>query len=129
MRPSIVGTSILAPETGFGDADGNADLDVVAVAREERMLFDARGDVEVARRRALRAGVTLAGNTEPRSVLRAGGNVHRYGFRTRDAAIAMAGGAGILQLAFAAAARAGEIELHGAGHLRDLSRCRCIAGR
>ena len=34
-----------------------------------------------------------------------------------DAAIAVAGGAGVLQLAVAAAARAGEVELHGAGHL------------
>src|SRR5579871_1183969 len=109
------------PEAGFADADRHADFDVVAVTGEERVLFHARGDVEIACRRAHGAGVALAGNAQARSVLRARGNINGDGFGARDAAVAMAGGAGVLQFTFAAAARAGQVEFHGPGHLRNLA--------
>src|SRR5579872_1784578 len=112
----------LGAQAGLGDRDGDADLDVVAVAREERMLLDARGDVEVACGRAHSAGVAFAGDAQARSVLRARRNVHRNGFGSGHAAIAVTRRAGVLQFPFAAAPWAGEIELHGAGHLRHLAR-------
>ena len=62
---------------------GTLNLDVVAFAAEERMLLDVGGDVEVARRRAHGAGIAFAGNAQPRTVLRAGGNAHLHRLRMR----------------------------------------------
>ena len=107
------------------------------------MLFHFGGDVEIARGAAHGAGIAFAGHAQPRSVPRAGRNAHFHRLRVRHAAIAAAGGAGVVQLARAAAARAGQVEPHGAGHLDNLAgafalraghfararRARAVAGR
>src|ERR1051326_2740206 len=111
----------LRAQTGLGDGHGNFDFNIVSVAMEERMLLHPRGDIEIAGRRALGAGVAFARNSQPRSILRAGRDVDSHSLRARDTSIAVTGRARVLQLSFAAAARAGEVEFHGARHLRNRS--------
>src|SRR5579871_3573076 len=67
------------------------------------------------------SGVALAGDAQPRAVAGAGRNADLHGFGVGHAPIAAAGRARIAQLAGAAAARARQIELHGAGHLADVA--------
>jgi len=50
----------LCAQAGFADRHRDADLDIVAVPVEKRMLFHARGDVEVARWRAESAGIPFS---------------------------------------------------------------------
>src|ERR1700731_2068364 len=55
----------LGAERGLPDGDGHLDLDIVAFAMKEGVLFHFGGDVEIARRRTHGAGIAFAGNTEP----------------------------------------------------------------
>src|ERR1039458_370620 len=105
----------------FPDSHRNLDLYVVAIAVEEKMLFDLGGDVEIARRGAHGTGVALARHAQAAAAAGARRNADLHRFRACDAAFAAAGGAGVAQLAGPAAARAGEAELHGAGHLGDVA--------
>src|SRR4051812_2517860 len=104
-------------ERRFPDRDRELDLDVVTFAMEERVLLDARGNVQVARRRSVRAGVALAGDAEAGAVARAGGNPDFDLFGVGRATVAAAGRAGILEFAAAAALGTGQVEPHRAGHL------------
>ncbi len=49
------------PECGFGGADGDAEVDIVAVTAEDGVVSGADDDVEVARGGAMRASVAFAG--------------------------------------------------------------------
>src|SRR5215472_6297082 len=89
----------LRPEAGLIHPHGNGDFDVVAVAAEEGVILDANGYVEVAGRSAHRARVPFTGNAQPRSGLSTGRNTDLNGLLVGDAAIPVAGGAHILQLA------------------------------
>src|ERR1035438_5730626 len=111
----------LGAQRRFPDSHRNLDLYVVAIAVEEKMLFDLGGDVEIARRGAHGTGVALARHAQAAAAAGARRNADLHRFRACDAAFAAAGGAGVAQLAGPAAARAGEAELHGAGHLGDVA--------
>ena len=76
------------------------------------MRFNIDDDVEIARRRAVRSGVTLAGNANARTGLHAGGDAHVHGFRRAHAAFAATGAADGAHLAGAAAARTWHVEAH-----------------
>src|ERR1017187_2550089 len=111
----------LGAERRFRNRHGNLNLDVIALAVEKRMFRHPGGDVEIARGCAHGAGVALARHaqaiyTSPDRKSTRLNSSHRC-----DAAFAAAGGAGVAQLAGSAAARAGEAELHGAGHLGDVA--------
>ena len=90
-------------------------------AREELVRADLDDEVEIARRRAFGAGVALAGQADALAVARAGLDAELQRLAARDHAGAVAGGAGVLHLAAAAAARALDVELHAAAHLRHLA--------
>src|SRR5580658_2871621 len=109
----------LGAQPGFPHGYRHADMNVVAFAVKVGMLLDARGDIEIAGRRAHGSRVALARHPQPRAVARARRNAHVYGFGMGDASLALAGGAGIFQLTAAAALRTGQVEAHGAGHLGD----------
>src|ERR1019366_6188578 len=79
-------------------------------------------DVEIARGGTHGAGVAFAWNAQAGAVARARRNADLHTLRASDAPLAAAAGAGVAQLAGAAASRATEVELHGAGHLADVSR-------
>src|SRR5271157_20551 len=111
----------LGAERRFRDFDGNLDFYVIAIAVEERVLFHLGGDVKIARGRAHSAGVALARHAQAAAVAGARRDANFDCFGARDAAFAAAGGADVAQLAASAAARAGEAELHGAGHLRHVA--------
>src|ERR1700731_2949530 len=85
----------LGSERGFPDGNGHLDLDIVAFAMKERVLFHFGGDVEIAWRRAHGAGIALAGNTEPGTVARSRRDSDLDCFRPRDTPIAATGGTGI----------------------------------
>src|SRR5437016_567159 len=55
------------PESRLRDAQGYRAIQVRAAALEERMLFDFKHDVQIARRPAVRPGLAFAGDTQPRS--------------------------------------------------------------
>src|ERR1019366_7547651 len=122
QRPGVDGGDAdLGSEPRLGHRQRHGDENVVAFPHKQRMGFHVGGDVEVAGWRADGAGVALAGHAQTRAVARSGGDAHIHRFRVRQAAVAAAGGARILQPAFAVAAGAGEIELHVAGHLRYIA--------
>src|ERR1700691_2108593 len=107
----------LGAQPGFPHGYRHADMNVVALALKVGMLLHARGDVEIAGGSAHGAGVALARHPQPRAVAGSGRDAHVHGLGVRDASLALAGGAGVLQLAAASALGTGEIETHGAGHL------------
>src|SRR5215207_4807504 len=97
----------------LGDGDRHLDLEVVALAPEDRRLLDAGDHVEVAGRTAAQAGLALAGQPDPRALLDAGGDVDLVLLELARAALALAGMAGVLDDgpgAAAAGARTGDRE-------------------
>src|ERR1039458_7794491 len=86
------------------------------------MGFHFGGDVEIARGGAHGAGVAFTGDAEAGTVAGAGWNADFHALGVGDASLAAATGTGVAQFTGTAAARAGEVELHGAGHLADVSR-------
>ena len=117
----MVGTSTFSAQRRFPYRDGYINFDVVAIALEERVFRHLGGDVEIARRRSLGTSVAFARNAQAGSGAgsRRNANFHRFGERYTP--FAAAGGAGIAEFAAAAAARAGEVKLHRAGHLGDIA--------
>ena len=105
--PSSDGTSIVAPSATVRKTHRHVDERIATLATEERVRRDAQIHVEIARGSALRAGLAVGGDANPRAVVDACGNVHgevRFAFAL---AMAVAGLAGRRDdMAFAAAARA-----------------------
>lgn len=66
----------IRPERGLGERDRHLHDEVVFVAHEERMLFDADIDVEVATGAALVAGFALGTDADGLAVMNAGGDFH-----------------------------------------------------
>src|SRR5690242_606669 len=97
------------------------DVNVVALAPEKRMRLDADGDVQVASRAAVPAGIALPCDSQPRAGLRARRNAHVHGFCFRKASVAVASGADVAKPAFPIATRTSEAEPHCAGHLGDVA--------
>ena len=62
--PSSVGTSTVGAADRLGDRDRHLDLEVVALALEDRRVAHARDHVEVARRAAAQPGLALAGQPD-----------------------------------------------------------------
>src|SRR5690606_26310588 len=88
---------------------GDRDLavQVVTVALEDRVLLDPDLDIEIPRRAAVDPGLSVARGADPHAVLDAGGDVDLEGLLLLDAALAVAGRAGIRDdLAAATAGRA-----------------------
>ena len=91
----------------LGHRQRHLDLDVVALAREDRRLLHVRDDVEVARRTAVAARLALAGEADPAALADAGRDVDAVALDRPRAALAAAGRARVLDdRAGAAAARA-----------------------
>src|ERR1017187_439275 len=111
----------LGAQRGLPDRDRHGDFNIVAFGAEKGMGCHFGGDVEIARDGAHGAGVALAGDAQAGTVARAWRNADFHTFGVGDASIAATTGTGVAQLAAAAASRAGEVELHGAGHLADVS--------
>src|SRR5712691_148359 len=119
QRAAVDGRHLdLGSQARFIDAHRHGDLDVVAVAAEKRMRIHAHCNVEIARRSAMGAGVTLARHAQPRTLLRARWNAYLHSFRLRDAAVAVTSGAAVAQPPRAFAARATQAEPHRSGRLR-----------
>src|ERR1039457_236589 len=85
----------LGAERRFPDSHRNLDLDIIAIAVEERMFFHPGGDIEIARRRAHGAGVALARHAQAAAAAGARRDADLDCFGAGDAAFAGAGGAGI----------------------------------
>src|SRR5690606_11755153 len=99
-------------QCSLGDADRHVAVQVVAVAVEDRMLAHAHFHVEVAGRRARRAGLALAIEADAIATVDAGGNLDREDLLVLDAAGAVALAAGVAHhLATTSAFRTGL--LHG----------------
>src|SRR5690606_27959227 len=94
------------------DADGHLAMQVVAVAHEDPVRPYPHLDVEVARRRAGRTGLALAGKTDAVAAVDTGRNLHRQHLFLLDPAIAVARRAGIGDHLTAAAAVRARL-LHG----------------
>src|ERR1019366_2814305 len=109
-------------QRGLPDGDGHGDLNIVAFATEEWMRFHFGSDVQIARGSAHGAGIAFAWNAQARTVAGAWRNADFHALRVGDASLAAATRTGVAQLAGTAASRATEVELHGAGHLADVSR-------
>ena len=97
----------------LGDRDRHLDLEVVALALEDRRLGDVGDHEQVARRAAAQAGLALAGQPDPRAVLDARRDVDAVLLELAQPALAGAGRARLLDhgaRAAAARARAGDRE-------------------
>eukprot|EP00635_Sarcinochrysidales_sp_CCMP3193_P011936 CAMPEP_0118909476 /NCGR_PEP_ID=MMETSP1166-20130328/12039_1 /TAXON_ID=1104430 /ORGANISM="Chrysoreinhardia sp, Strain CCMP3193" /LENGTH=359 /DNA_ID=CAMNT_0006848911 /DNA_START=52 /DNA_END=1128 /DNA_ORIENTATION=- len=92
-------------EDGVDGVDVEGRVEVLALPREGGVGLDAEEDVEVARGPALGAGVALAGETELGAVVDAAGDVDGDGLRLAADAVAVAGGAVLVDLLARAAAR------------------------
>ena len=104
-----------------GEADGHDAVQVVAVALEDVVLFHAHFDVEVAGRAAVDAGFAVAAGAQAHAVVDAGGDFDFQRFVCFDFALAVAAGAGVVDLfAAAPAVRAGLLHAEKAlAHLHD----------
>ena len=120
-RPSMVGTSILAPRPASEIVTGTL-ISMLSPSRRKNGCGSTRiGDVEIARRSAVPAAFPLPATRrrEP--------DCAPAGMRTSTVSLlhqpsfAMTGGADILEPALSIAARTGETELHRARHLRDVA--------
>src|SRR3954471_17631037 len=81
---------------GLGDRERHLDLDVVALAGEDRRAVDVHDDEQVARWAAVRPWLALAGEPDLAALLDAGGDVRPVALGGAQPALAVAGGAGIL---------------------------------
>src|SRR5262249_14397485 len=108
----------LRAQSCFVDPHRDADLDIVSFAMEERMLFHADGDVQIACWSSHRSGVALPGDSQSRALLRARRDSHIDGFVFRDDAVAVAGSAGVAQAARSVASRTRQAKAHRSRHLR-----------
>src|SRR5207253_9879227 len=96
----------LAAQRRARDGDRHDAVQVVAVAREDLVLFQADLDVQVARRPAVRAGLAVARAADAHAVVDAGGDLDFERLLLFHAALAVARGAGLgNDLARAAAMR------------------------
>src|SRR5258708_39581604 len=86
------------------------------------MGVDTDGDVQVAVRRANRSRIALAPHSQPRSRPRARRNPDFHRFGAHHAAVAIAVGANIPELACSVAPRARQAEAHRSRHLRHVPR-------
>src|SRR5918999_4507742 len=86
--------------------DRYLDLEVVALAGEDRRVGHVCDDVEVARGAAARPGLALAGEPDAAALAHPGWDVHAVALDLARAAGAVAGRAGILDLGAGAAALA-----------------------
>ena len=63
-------------ESGLRHRHALLTVNVIVAARELRMRFDGDEDVEIARRSAVVAGLPFSGDTQTRTVIDAGRNLH-----------------------------------------------------
>src|ERR1700734_255994 len=96
-------------------------LDIVALAREDRMRSGAHDKKQVARRTAVDAGIALALQANALAVARAGLDAELDGLSARERSLAVAGRAGIRHAPRAITPRAGDVEFHAAAHLGYLA--------
>src|SRR6185437_2573301 len=108
--------------------DGDAAMDVGAVALEQAMRRDREEDVEIARRRPAHAALALAGEADAGAVLDAGRDRDGEGLLLAHAALAGAGAARLLDDAAGALAR-GAGALDGEEALLRAHAARALAGR
>src|SRR5207245_7376482 len=80
----------LRAEGGLRNADGNRAVQIRTTALEERVLFDFEDNVQIARRPAIRPGLALAGDTQPRSRIHTGRNSQLDGFFAFETSLAVA---------------------------------------
>src|SRR5919201_1248941 len=118
----------LAAERGRGDGDRHLAMQVVVVARENRVRLDVHLHVEIARRAAVHARLALAGEPHAIAFVDAGGDLHRERLLQLDAADTRALHAGVRNdAARAVAARAGLRD--GERSLRNAHLTSAAAGR
>src|SRR5690606_31310465 len=111
-----------------GQRHGHRAVQVVAVALEDLVLLDADLDVEVAGRAAIGARLAVAGRADAHAFVDARRDLDFQRLGLLDAALAMAGRAGLGDdLAGAGAVRTGL--LHAEETLAHVHRARAIAGR
>jgi hypothetical protein len=97
-------------------------MEVVAFAREERMILHVKDNIEVARRPAKLADLSRSREADAGSVLDPGGNLGVNGPLAQDSAFALALGAGIgNHRAGALACRAGTSDAEETLLIADLS--------
>src|ERR1017187_4265125 len=127
LRDFQQGTAVDGRDFDFGAQGGlpyrdrHGDFNIVAFAAEKGMGLHFGGDVEIARDGAHGAGVAVAGAAKAGTAARAWRNADFPPLGVGDPSSPATTGTGVAQLAAAAASRAGEVELHGAGHLADVS--------
>ena len=117
----MVGTSTLAPSEASATVTGTVRWMSSPGAGEDRMRAGAHDEEEVAGRAAIHAGVAFALQADALAVARAGLDAEFDGLCFGNGAFAVAGGAVVRGAAGSVAARAGDVELHAAAHLRDLA--------
>src|SRR6185437_15143483 len=105
----------------FGYRNRHGDLNVIADSRENRMRAGANDQEQVTGRPAIEADISLPRQPNALAIASAGLDAEFDGFGSRDHAFSVAGRARIRKVARAIAARAGDVELHAAAHLRNLA--------
>src|SRR5690606_999661 len=95
LEPSIQrGDLHLRPEGGLGEGDGHLAHHVVVLTREDGVLLDVHGDVEVAGGAAALSGLTLSCEADARPGVDAAGDADLQGLLGRVAPGTAAPGAG-----------------------------------
>ena len=94
LRPSMVGTSILAPSAASTARHRYCDVDVVAFAPKQGMLADADDHIQIAHPAAVQPGIAFPRNADALPVAGARLDADLERFSALDAPFAVAHGAG-----------------------------------
>src|SRR5271165_5630738 len=111
----------LAAQSGFRKSHRHREVDIVAIAFEKRMLADSHHDVKIAGRGSHGSGVAAARQTNALPITRASLDAHLERFVAFHSSRTVAKVADGPIFSAAAATRAGNIELHAATLVRNLS--------
>src|SRR5262249_52886274 len=89
------GNSDLRAEGGLREGDGNIDVEIIALTFEDLVFFDVDHHIEIASRPRILTSLALAGQSQTRAGVNAGGNLYFELLLLLDSPLAAAGFAGV----------------------------------
>src|SRR6202171_143423 len=110
-----------APQGSLRRRDGDSQINIIALATENRMIAGADDDIEIARGASTHTRISFAGDANTLAVASSRLDAHFQRLGALDGALAVTDIAGGDVVARAITARTGDVELHASAGLLDRS--------